>query len=311
MVTHLVIASIISSMREETAGGLMVLGAATGFGTLAVLGKFAEGTGLTRPPLLFFRFLIGAAVVWGVLAYRNEVSRLSGRPLYATVFLGILYGFLTLAYFRGLSYMTASLTAIVFYTYPIFVYAFSVPILDERLTPTSLGALGLALAGVVMVIGIDASRVSLLGIALLTVASAGYGLYNIAGRLLTADSDPTLLAAHVLLVTAITIGFRWAIADFPVPVSPTNWGIILAIGVIGTGLPLILLYEGLERIEATHASILGTAEPVATVLLGVLILGENLTLRTVFGGGLILGGVTLVQMKRTQREWLLEKVGLY
>ncbi|MFB6086151.1 MAG: DMT family transporter [Halodesulfurarchaeum sp.] len=298
-------------MREATLGGLMVLVAATGFGTLAIFGKFAEAAALSRPTLLFFRFTLGAAIVWTVLFARNDLSILSGRPLYATVVLGVLYGLLTLAYFRGLAFMTASLTAIVFYTYPIFVFGLSVPILNERLTPVSLSALVLALAGVVMVIGIDASQVSLLGIAFVTAAAAGYGIYTVAGRVLTADTDPTHLTAHVLVVTALTIGVRWGMEGFHLPRTATHWWIILGIGVLGTGIPLLLLYEGLGRIEATHASILGTAEPVATVILGVSILDETLTLRTILGAVLILGGVTLVQTSRKKRQWLLAKVGLH
>ncbi len=298
-------------MRDVTVGGLMVLAAATGLGTLAIFGKFAEATGLSRPTLLFFRFSLGALIVWGVLVARDDLAILSGRPLYATVFLGVLYGILTLAYFRGLSYMTASLTAIVFYTYPIFVFGLSVPILDEQLSAASLSALGLALAGVIMVIGIDLSQVSILGVILVTAAAAGYGIYNVAGRILTADTDPTHLTAHVLVVTALTVGVRWGMQGFHLPRSTAHLGIILGIGVLGTGIPLLLLYEGLERIEATHASILGTAEPVATVILGVTILEETLALRTVAGAVLVLGGVTLVQTTRDQREWLLAKVGLH
>lgn len=298
-------------MRDATLGGLMVLVAATGLGTLAIFGKFAEAADLTRPTLLFFRFSIGAVIVWGVLAVKGDLRLLAGRPLYATIVLGVIYGVLTLAYFRGLSYMTASLTAIVFYTYPVFVFGLSVPILDEELTPVNLLALALALAGVVMVIGIDASQVSLIGVTLVVGAAAGYGVYNVAGRILTADTDPTLLTAHVLVVTAATVGIRWGMEGFQPPVGSTHLWIIVGIGVLGTGIPLLLLYEGLERIEATHASILGTAEPVATVLLGVIILGEQLAPRTIGGAVLILAGVTLVQTTRKHRAWLLAKVGLH
>ena len=297
-------------MRDVTVGGLMVLLAASGFGTLAVFGKFAEATGLSRPTLLFFRFAIGAGIVWAVLAARQDLTILSGRALYATIVLGVIYGLLTLAYFRGLSYMTASLTSIVFYTYPVFVFALSVPILEEQLTRLSVAALGLALAGVVMVIGIDASQVSILGVALVTAASAGYGVYNVAGRVLTADTDPTHLTAHVLVVTTATIGLVWAQSGFRPPAAPAHWAIIGGIGIVGTGVPLILLYEGLDRVPATHASILGTAEPLATVVLGVTILGEQLAPRTIVGAALILAGVTLVQTTHDQRERLLATVGL-
>lgn len=298
-------------MREVTVGGLMVLVAATGFGTLAIFGKVAEAAGLTRPTLLFFRFLIGAVIVWGVLLARDEAGLLTGQPLRATGVLGVIYALLTLAYFWGLSFMTASLTAIVFYTYPIWVFVLSVILLDEHLTRPVVGALGLALAGVVLVIGIDTGTVSLFGLGLVTVAAVGYAIYNVAGRALTADTSPRVLTAHVLVVTTGVIGVRWVQAGVQFPRTATHLWIIVGIGIIGTGLPLLLLYEGLQRIEATHASILGTAEPVSTVILGVTFLGEALPLRTVAGGLLIIGGVTLVQTTRTQRQWLLSKIGFH
>lgn len=298
-------------MREVTVGGVMVLAAATGFGTLAIFGKFAEAAGLGRPTLLFFRFLLGSAIVWTVLAVTRDARLLHGRPLRATLVLGVIYAALTMAYFWGLSFMTASLTAIVFYTYPIWVFTLSVAFLDERVTRPVVGALGLALAGVVLVIGFDASQVSIFGIMLVTAGAVGYAVYNVSGRALTAQTNPTVLTAHVLLVTTATIGLRWLQAGAVVPETGTQWWIIVGIGIIGTGIPLILLYEGLQRVEATHASILGTAEPISTVIFGVVILGEALGPRTIAGGVLIIAGVTMVQSSRRQRRWLLSKVGLH
>lgn len=289
----------------------MVLVAATGFGTLAIFGKLAEAAGLTRPTLLFFRFLIGAVVVWGVLLVRGEAVLLTGRPLRATVVLGVIYAVLTLSYFWGLSFMTASLTAIVFYTYPVWVFALSVAFLDERVTRPVAIALSLALAGVVLVIGVNAARISLFGILLVTLAALGYAIYNVAGRALTADTSPRVLTAHVLIVVMLIIGLRWVGAGAQLPRTTAHLWIIVGIGIIGTGVPLILLYEGLKRVEATHASILGTAEPVGTVTFGVIILGETLGMRTVVGGLLVIAGVTMVQTTQTQRKWLLSKVGLH
>ena len=298
-------------MREVTAGGLMVLAAATGFGMLATFGKLAEASGLTRPTFLFFRFVLGSLIVWAVLWIRDEASLLGGRPLRATLVLGVIYALLTLSYFAGLSYMTASLTGIVFYTYPIYVFVLSVAFLDEHLSVPRLVALGLALAGVVLVVGVDRVRVAPVGLALVTAAAIGYAVYTVSGRALAAGTSPRILTAHVLITTTIAIGVRWLIAGGGVPRTSYHWGIILGIGVLGTGIPLLLLYEGLGRVDAIHASILGTAEPVATVFFGITVLGESLSLTTVLGGALILGGVTIVQTSQRQRAWLLAKIGIH
>lgn len=298
-------------MRESTLGGLLVFAAAMGFGTLAIFGKLAEAAGLSRPTLLFFRFLVGAAIVWAVLLGRGEAVRLDGRPLRATVVLGVIYALLTLAYFWGLSFLTASLTGIVFYTYPIYVFVLSVVVLDEPLTPPVVAALTLALAGVVLVVGVESATVDLRGVALVVTAAIAYAGYNVAGRVLTAATSPRVLTGYVLVAAVGTLTVRWVLAGATLPRTSTHWWIILGIGVLGTGIPLVFLYEGLGRLEATRVSIISTMEPVATVFLGVTILDETLAPSTVVGGVLVLTGVTLVQVTREQRQWLLSKVGLH
>jgi len=59
--------------------------------------------------------------------------------------------------------------------------------------------------------------------------------------------------------------------------------------------PIVLFVVGLERVEASRASVIGTAEPAVTVLLGATLLGEPVTPALVVGGGLVLGAVLLVQ----------------
>jgi drug/metabolite transporter (DMT)-like permease len=109
-----------------------------------------------------------------------------------------------------------------------------------------------------------------------------------------------VLTAHVLAVVTVLLGLRWASLGATLPAGPTQWGVVVGIGVVGTGVPLVLLYEGLQFLEANRASILGTAEPVTTVALGVLLLGEPLTAVTAAGGGLVLAGVLLSQ---AQSPW--------
>ena len=297
-------------MRDATVGSLLVLAAATGFATLPTFGKFAEASGLTRPTLLFFRFTIGAIVVWSALWVRGEATVLEGRELRAGVVLGVIYGGLSLAYFAGLSFLTASLTGILFFTYPMYVFVLSAVFLKENVTLPRLGALGLAFVGVVLVIGIDSLRVHPMGVFFMTLAAIGYSIYTVGGRAMGASTNPRILTAHLLVVTTAVIGLRWAQTGVAFPRTTFHWAIVLGIGTVGTGIPLLCYYEGLKRIEAIRVSILGTAEPVVTVVLGVTILGDTLAPTTIVGGVLVIGGVTIIQTSQRQRAWVLSKIGM-
>lgn len=126
-------------------------------------------------------------------------------------------------------------------------------------------------------------------------AAVGYAVYIVSGRALATSVRASVLTAHVLVVAAALLGLRWAAAGATLPDGPVQWGIVIGIGVVGTGVPLVLLYEGLRFLQANRASVVGTVEPVTTVALGVVLLGEPLTTGTIVGGGLVLAGVLLSQ----------------
>lgn len=295
-------------MDERTIGAVMVLAAAVGFGTLPIFGKFATAAGLSRTTLLLFRFLIGALVVWGFLALRREVTLLTGHAGVAAVSLGVIYSALTVGYFWGLSFLTASLTAIVFYSYPVYVVALSAAVLDEPLGARVLVSLVLALGGVALVVGADPAGADPFGIALVVGASVAMAIYITGGRVLASSISPRVLTGHILVISAAAFGFRWLQAGPHVPTGTDQWLIVLGIGVFGTGIPLVSFYEGLKRVRASHASVLGTGEPVASVAFGVTILGESLAPTTIAGGALVLAGVLLVQFGEGARARLTERV---
>jgi drug/metabolite transporter (DMT)-like permease len=66
---------------------------------------------------------------------------------------------------------------------------------------------------------------------------------------------------------------------------------------VHTVLTYALYTFGLQRLEAGQAAILATVEPVVAVALGVVLLGEELTVLKVIGGVLVLCGAALSQVR--------------
>jgi drug/metabolite transporter (DMT)-like permease len=75
-------------------------------------------------------------------------------------------------------------------------------------------------------------------------------------------------------------------------------GLILALIIVGTVLPVTLFLAGVGRVGPTAASLLSTLEPVFTLALGALVLGESLSPVQVLGGALVLGAAVLVTTRR-------------
>lgn len=274
----------------------MVFAAAAGFGTLAIFGKLASLSGLSTSTLLLFRFVLGAIILWAVFGFLGRLRLLSGRKLWIALSLGGLYGIMTGLFFWGLEYLSASLAAIIFYSYPVYVFVLSTVFLNERLTRAKLLALFAVGIGIRLTAGPSPGDVDTFGIGLVLVASVGYATYTTGSRVALASVDSEALVATVLLASTVSmIPFGLLFGGLTFPSGIDQWALIAGIGIVGTAIPIFLYVHGLERIEASHASIIGTSEPVVTILLGISLLGEPITTTLVAGGAIILGGALLVQ----------------
>jgi len=91
------------------------------------------------------------------------------------------------------------------------------------------------------------------------------------------------------------IGYGVIDGGLSLPREQTHWGIILGIVIFSTVLPHILFYQGVSRLEASRVGIISTVEPVVTVILGVILLNEALTIPIIIGGGFVLIGVVFAQ----------------
>ena len=274
----------------------MVLTASASFGTLAIFGKFAEEAGLNTTTLLTFRFTIGTALIWlGLIAW-GRARILPAPKIWIALGLGLLYAIFSALYFWGLLFIPAGVAGITFYTFPVYVYILSAVFLKESLTGRKIGALALAVGGVALIVGGDTGNLDLFGIVLVLLAAVGYAGYVTGSRAALVSLDADLLAATAMAATALSfLVFGLASGRLFVPSGESQWLIIFGIAVLGTALPIFLYVSGLDRIEASHASILSTTEPVTTVLLGVILLGELLTLPLLVGGSLVLIGIVLIQ----------------
>ncbi len=285
------------SIDSDHVGIALVLVSAIGFGTLGIFGIYAQRAALSIPTVLTARFLVAAVLVWGYLVWRGQVTFLWGRPLGIALALGgIGYTAQSGLYFLGLEFMTAGLVAIVLYTYPAFVVLLATVAIGERLSRSVVIALGLSFAGIVLVTGASPAGASIVGILIVLGAAIAYACYITGSRAVLDAVDPIVLTAYVLPAAGISyVGIGTATGQLAVPSTPQAWTILLCIAVFATAVPVVTFFAGLQYIGASRASIVSTAEPVVTVVLGAALFAEPVTAVTVVGGVSILAGVIVLE----------------
>lgn len=184
-----------------------------------------------------------------------------------------------------------------FYTYLAHVFVISTVALNERLIRLKVLALAVAIVGVVLIVGTNPTEVNPVGIGLVLLAAIGYGAYTTASRATLTTVDSATLTANAMVATTVSmLPFGVLSGNLSIPTETHQWLIVLGIGLVGTTVPIVLFIRGLDRIEASHASIIGTSEPLVTVLLGVVLLGDHLTTVLLIGGAFVLGGMFLIQL---------------
>ncbi|HST05634.1 MAG TPA: DMT family transporter, partial [Chloroflexia bacterium] len=196
-----------SRVRWNT-GVLWVLASAAGFGAMAIFAKLAYADGLNVPTLLAVRFSLAALLMWAILAICRVSPRVPARTLGGLLLMGGLgYVGQSFAYFTALQTIPAATTALLLYTYPALVSLLAWALLDQRLPRLGGLALGLALAGCLLVLGgpgaVVGPALDPLGVAWALGGALIYAFYIVAGAKLTAGVPPLVAATYIISAAAL------------------------------------------------------------------------------------------------------------
>jgi drug/metabolite transporter (DMT)-like permease len=152
----------------------------------------------------------------------------------------------------------------------------------------------LALAGLVLLARPGRTAPDPVGLALMVLAGLAWAAYSLRGRHardpLGANADNFARGA-LLTLAAVVLAPAW---------QATPAGLTLAVGsgAVASGLGYTLWYAALRGLERTQAAVVQLAVPVLAAAGGVLLLGEDVTLRLVASGAVILGGIALALTAR-------------
>jgi drug/metabolite transporter (DMT)-like permease len=275
----------------------MVLASATGFGTLSILAKLGYAAGLGTQQMLAFRFVLAAVGMVALAAIAGQNPLVLGRTRLLTLLAmgALFYSAQSLTYFLALRTLPASLVVLIAYIYPSLVVAAGWLFLRRKVTAMHGIALAASFVGLVLLVG--GAHFQLSWALLLALASpVVYTGYILVGERVM-GSAPALAASAVIMFGA-AIGFgtiAFVTNELTLPQSLGGWAVVVALALLPTMLAITLFLGGLPRVGASRAALLSTWEPVVTVMLAVVILGDRLSVVQVIGGLLVLLAVVVVQ----------------
>lgn len=162
-----------------------------------------------------------------------------------------------------------------------------------------LGATALAVAGSVLLIGSGGSvSVEPLGVLLCLASGAGLVAFTTIAKELLQERPHSVVMGVTFTLGAVLLSPALLLSDPGWLLSPAGLAVALELGLGATALAYILFAYGLSKVSVSTAATLTLAEPLTAGLLGVLVLGEQLSPGAVAGMGLLVLGLLLATVRR-------------
>ena len=280
--------------------------------------------------------LIAAVVLWGLsfvatklcLELMSPPEIIAGRIVLALIVLGIIARFKRLSFVllkrrwklllasamilvvhlliqvEGMKTTTATNTAWLITTIPVFIAVLSYLFLGEKMTPRQIGGIIVATFGVLVLVSrgnlSSLEFIKSYGDWLVLASCLTWSIYTILGKRLEKE-NPLAVAIMILATTAIVIvppvlttsGWKFY---FKLPAVQTI--ALLFLGIFCLGLSYWFWFEGLKRISAGRVGTYLYLEPLSTMLAAPYFLDESITSSLLIGGILVIFGVWLVQYNK-------------
>ena len=264
------------------------------------------------PPVSFaaVRFVLSTIVLAAIVAARRTGLPRTAREWRLVAATGVLaftlnYGLL----FWGEQHVSSGLAALLQATIPVFGMLIAHAYLPgERLTAAKLAGalLGVAGVGVVFSSQIEAGGASAAWGSAAIVAGAACAAYaNVLVKARGGALDPAVLAAGQMLCGLVPLLiFGLAFEGNPLKFRWTGLAVasLLYLTLVGSVAAFLLYYWLVRNMDVTKTMLIALVTPLTAVILGMLVLGERLTWRTLAGGALIMTGIGLVVLRRGRRR---------
>ena len=214
-------------------------------------------------------------------------------------------------YYVAIQRTNVAIAIIVQYTAPVWVLMYVVARGQQKLSAPKVIAVALALAGIILVIGIVgaplAQRQSLhldpYGIFAALLASFSFAFYNVAGHGILARHDRWRVLTWTLAASAafwLVLNPPWKIVS--AHYSPGQWLFLFIFSMLSVLGAFSLYFLGLQYLEPTRAIIASCLEPVFSILLAAVLLGEVLRPIQTLGIIFVLAAIVIVQRSGQMNE---------
>ena len=265
--------------------------------------KIAVGQ-MSPVTVVWLRFAMGIPILAAAVILRKQFA----WPKPAEWGYFALLGFIGISFHQwlqsnGLQTAQATTTAWIVSTAPVFIALLAWLVLKERITLAQGFGVGVALLGVIVVVSkgnlgnFFAGQFGVIGDFLIFISAINWAVFSILSRRGLKEHPSTRMTFWVMtlgwLITSLAFFTQNGLAELP-RLDSRGWVAMIFLGIFTTGLAYIAWFDALASLPATQTGAFLYIEPLTSMVVAALILGEQVTWASLLGGAVILLGVWLV-----------------
>lgn len=284
-------------MNVKLRGTLCGVGAAVFYGTNPLGAMNLYHDGISANSTLFYRFGLAIVMLGVMMLVQRKKFGVTRSELMLLAMLGVFMGSSSSSLFISFNYMDVGIASTLLFVYPVMVAVIMALLFKEKVTPTTVISIALALGGIALLNQTsDGSTLSTLGVLLVMVSSLTYAVYIVVVNKSRLRMSSVKLTFYVLIFGLLTIlGYTFAMGEtVQLLTTPHQWLFAAQLALMPTVLSLVLMAIAVKDIGSTPTAILGALEPITAVAIGCVCFSESFTMRLAVGIALILTAVLLI-----------------
>lgn len=252
------------------------------------------------------RFLLATLLMWGfTLRSRNWVP-IRREDIGKLIFLGLVGNLVyQLLFIFGLERTFSANSAVMLGTIPIWVAVLSHVSGAEKMSRFKALGVVLAFSGVLLILLGKPERISLgsetfTGDLLTLAAAFVFGSYTVLSKGFLSYYPPIQLTTMSMSVggtTLVLVGIPWVVQLDFTQISAVAYGGVLYNGLLSVGVSYIIWNYGLRQVGAVRTATYQNLVPVLGLILGFIILGEQLTAVQYIGSVVVIAGIVIARRK--------------
>lgn len=288
--------------RNEAESGLAAAGpallAACAFASVSVFGKVSFAHGGDIATFLVTRGVVGIAIIWIWLKGVPRARAFTRRETAVALGLGLLYAANVYTLFRAIEVMSVPLVSLTYFLYPVITGVVGAFARLDVLGPRGAAAAVAAFAGLAMMIGAEPAQLVWSGLAFATAAAGFRATMLLVTRAALPVSDPRDVSWYTMLgSTAVFAALLAAQGGVRFPSAAAGWAALLWASV-AAAVAVIAMFASARRVGPFRTALFMNAEPVATILLAAIVLGEGLAPSQWAGAAVMIGALFWFQKRR-------------